>query len=77
MLIWDATCWDTLAPYDRLRKVNQSQNYLKSANTENTKTYWTFSVETLRVWCSEANRFVDKLGKMISEATGEKNSKIY
>jgi len=34
-------------------------------------------VETLGPWCSEARIFIDKLGKMIFNTTGEKNSKEY
>jgi len=36
-----------------------------------------FACETLGPWCEEAVKFVDKLGKLIQSATGEKRSKQY
>ena len=36
-----------------------------------------FAVETLGPWCSEAIHFVDILGNLIKERTGEPKSKIY
>lgn len=87
MLVWDATCSDTLAPSylkqsslkcgsaAELASRNKHRKYKKLLDQN--YLIIPFAVETLGVWCSEAISFIDKLGKMIHHATGEKNSKTY
>lgn len=87
MLAWDATCSDTLAlsyihlsssssgSVAELAAVNKSRKY--SRLLEQNYIILPFAVETLGPWCSEAIQFVDRLGKLLVNATGEKNSKIY
>lgn len=87
MLVWDSTCTDTLAlsyihlsssksgSVAELAASNKTRKY--SRILEQNYIFLPFAVETLRAWCSEAINFIDKLGKMIFIATGEKNSKKY
>ena len=87
MLVWDATCSDTLAPsyLDRSSLKSGSVAELAASNKhrkykallEQNYLILPFAVETLGVWCSEAIGFIKKLGKMITQATGEKNSTLY
>jgi len=87
MLVWDATCSDTLAPSYLIRSSSKSGTVAEFAASNKHRKYkrlleqnyliLPFAVETLGVWCSEAIRFIDKLGKMISQVTGENKSKMY
>lgn len=87
LLVWDATCSDTLAPSYLSRSSVKSGTVAELAASNKLRKYkglleqnyliLPFAVETLGVWCSEAISFIDKLGKMMFEATGEKNSKTY
>lgn len=87
MLVWDATCSDTLAvsyihlsssesgKVAELAAGNKSRKYKRLL--EQNYIILSFAVETLRPCCWEAIKFIDKLGKMIYNATGEKNAKKY
>ena len=85
--IAQVTCSDTLAPsyLDRSSLKSGSVAELAASNKhrkykgllEQNYLILPFAVETLGVWCSEAIGFIKKLGKMITQATGEKNSTLY
>ena len=86
MLLWDATIRDTVAPSyvhsssrgvgyvarrgadDKLRKYNSIiDDYI----------FVPFACETLGPWCSEAIQFVQQLGNIMNQVTGEPRSKLY
>ncbi|XP_031330809.1 uncharacterized protein LOC116161558 [Photinus pyralis] len=66
MLVWDATCTDSLAP----SHVNLSSK-TGGAVAESA------AVETLGPWCREARNFVECLGKRIASITGEPRATSY
>ena len=87
ILVWDATCGDTLAP----SYVNQSSILAGSvaekaasrkrihyrAIIDQNFLFLPFSVETLGPWCEEAIDFIRLLGKKIAFCTGEPKSRSY
>ena len=87
MLVWDATIRDTLAPSYLHSSSLRTGSLASRAASEKTNDYkkliadnyifLPFACETLGPWCEEAVKFIDKLGKMIHLATGEKRSKQY
>ena len=87
MLVWDATCSDTLAPsYLGLSSKKAGSVARKAADVKlnrykelSDQGYFIlpFAVETLGPWCEEAIRFVDILCNLISERTGETRCKAY
>ncbi|XP_037030849.1 uncharacterized protein LOC119070553 [Bradysia coprophila] len=87
LLVWDATCSDTLAPsYLRLSSKKAGLVARKAADVKLNRYkelldqgYFIlpFAVETFGPWCEEAIRFVDILGNLIFERTGEGRSKTY
>ena len=86
-LVWDATCSDTLVPsYLHLSSNAPGKVARKAANVKLNKykklldqnyIIVPFAVETLGPWCAEAIEFIEKLGNLIQERTGEGRAKIY
>ena len=87
LMVWDATCSDTLAPsYLHLSAKKAGSVARKAADiklnhykglTDQGYYILPFAIETLGPWCDEAIRFVNVLGELISERTGETRSKTY
>lgn len=87
MLVWDATCSDTLAPSYLHLSLSKSGSVAELAGKHKLTKYKKlldqnyiiipFAVETLGPWCHEAVKFIKILGKLISSKTGEAKSTIY
>ena len=75
-LIWDATCTDTFAVKNLKPCTNQAGNGAENAAKRKEIKYESlirqnyefipFAVETMGPWCTEAIKFINKLGHMIS-----------
>lgn len=86
-IVWDATCVDTLAKsyidfsksragYAAERAANMKINKYKKLQEQNYLII-PFAVETIGPWCSEAIKFTNELGKLMSKATGEQRAKLF
>lgn len=87
MLIWDATCTDTLAP-SNLRSSSKKagraaddkarSKELKYRSLINQNYYFVpFAVETMGPWCADALHFFDILSRKIALKTNEPRSKSF
>jgi hypothetical protein len=86
-MVWDATCSDTVAPsYLQLSRSAPGKVANKAAKVKLNKykqlldqnyIILPFAVETLGPWCAEAIKFIDVLGNLIQERTGESKAKVY
>lgn len=88
ILVWDATCGDTLASsYVNQSSISPGSVAEKAASHKRNNRYRSiieqnylflpFSVETLGPWCEEAIDFIHVLGKKIANCTGEPKSRTY
>jgi hypothetical protein len=87
MLVWDATCSDTLAPSNLPLSRNSIGSVAEAAADRKKKKYNTiisrnhifipFAVETFGPWCNEARDFVQSVGKRLRSITGEPRSTNY
>lgn len=87
ILVWDATCVDTLAPsYVKKSSVNSGSVAKLAANRKRTLyreiieqnyLFIPFAFETLGPWCEEASDIINSLGTRIVRCTGESKAKWY
>ena len=87
ILVWDATCWDTLArSYVKGSATCAGSVALKAANRKRSVytdiiaqnyLFVPFACETVGGWCDETIDLINELGSMIRRITGEPRSKSY
>lgn len=86
-LVWDATCWDTLAPSHLSISATQARRTAElAARTkhnlyqelkDNNYIFVAFAVETLGPFCTEALNFINKIGSRLIEVSGDRHSYEY
>ena len=86
-LVWDFTCWDTLAPsYVKDSSSQAGNTALKAQNSKISKyqeltdagyTVMPVAVETMGSWAPMGLKFVKDIGSRITESTGEKRATNY
>lgn len=84
ILVWDVTCWDTLAPsYVKKSSANAGSVAKMAANRKRSLytdiidqnyLFLPFACETLGPWCEESIDIVNSLGSLIRKSTGEPRS---
>ena len=87
ILVWDATCWDTLAPSHVKASSKSSGSVARMAANRKIHHYSDiisqnylfvpFAFETLGPWCEEAIDIISSLGGRIAQITGEPKSKLF
>lgn len=85
--MWDATCVDTLCDSYVKSTKNKAGSAAEIAAKKKHNKYKAlkeknfliipFAVETMGPWCKEAIAFTDKLGDLMTLATGESRSKEF
>ena len=86
-LVWDATCWDTLADSHVKISSKQARRTAELASTSkhnkyselnaNNYIFNAFAVETLGRWSNDALNLINKIGPMLNEISGDPRSNGY
>lgn len=86
-LVWDATCWDTLAPSHLNVSRKQAGRVAELASNAKHEKYVelkrgnyifnAFAVETLGPWSSDALHLISKIGPKLNEVSGDFRSHEY
>ncbi len=86
-LVWDATCWDTLADSHVKMSARQARQTAELAsNSKHTKyselksdnyVFNAFAVETLGCWSIEALQLINKIGTLLNDIFGDNRSHGY
>lgn len=86
-LVWDATCWDTLAPSHINISVRQARRTAELASRVKISKYSeliesgyifnAFATETLGPWSMDAINLINKIGPLLNEVTGDPRSHQY
>lgn len=87
IFVWDATCWDTLAPSYVHKSVANSGSVAKMAVNRKRSLYTDiinqnylfvpFAIETLGPWSDESIDFISSLGSRMKQCTGEHRSALF
>uniref|UniRef100_A0A8D9A2M9 Uncharacterized protein n=1 Tax=Cacopsylla melanoneura TaxID=428564 RepID=A0A8D9A2M9_9HEMI len=82
-MVWDATCTDTLAPSNiklaskeagSVAEMAASKKKNKYKNLVDQYIFVPMAVESMGPWCKEGKKFVQEVGSMLMEETGERRS---
>lgn len=86
-LVWDATCWDTLADSHVRLSSKQARQTAELASKYKHNKYSelkannyiinAFAVETMGSWSTDALKFVNKIGTILNEVSGDTRSHGY
>lgn len=86
-LVWDATCWDTLADSHvnisskearrTAELASRSKHSKYSELKSNNYIFNAFAVETLGSWSTEAIQLINKIGPILNSVTGDHRSHGY